>query len=77
LRRELTLAHCAALDEGRRAKVFQATACTLQRLAASFGARASMLENNKNNLINLHPTSLFGRFLYVFSALLFLRIKKY
>jgi len=52
LRRELTLAHCAALDEGRRAKVFQATACTLQRLAASFGARASMLEKNKNNLIN-------------------------
>jgi hypothetical protein len=48
----LTLAHCAALDEGRRAKVFQATTCTLQRLAASFGARASMLKNNKNNLIN-------------------------
>jgi hypothetical protein len=48
----LTFAHCAALDEGRRAKVFQATACTLQRLAASFGARASMLKNNKKNLIN-------------------------
>lgn len=43
LRRELTLAHRAALDERRRSEVLETRARTLQRLTAAFGSRSTML----------------------------------